>query len=197
MNVTESYFTRLHGAPQPTSLSGYRIPAFPLASLANLATRPVWTLNLASPTEHIVDSFKLNNGDEEPVASYGKVLSERKVLYKYLHSNAMIVITLDSGAPGLTSTPKSSIYLVDSVSGAVLYHASVRTREPVKAAMSENWLVWTWAGWDLEEDGREGKTKGQHVVSVEFYEGAGVGDKTRRSALLSFSLVPFVFLSLD
>lgn len=112
-------------------------------------------------------------------------------MYKYLNQHIIGVITFDSGAPAHASQaiPKSSIYLVDSVTGAVLYHSSVRTRSPILATMSENWLVWTYPVYDLEfgesESAVFGATKGQHVVSVEFYEGAGVGDKTKRYVCIS------------
>lgn len=102
-------------------------------------------------------------------------------MYKYLNQHVIGLVTFDSGASASQAAPTSSVYLVDSVTGSVIYRASVRTRNPVVATMSENWLVWTYRVDDLEYEGESvGVTKGQHIVSVEFYEGIGAGDMTKR-----------------
>lgn len=132
---------------------------------------PTWTLSLL-PKEEIHAIIPNTRG---PVASIGKVLGNRMTLYKYLNPHLTLV---------LTSSPPSStcgIYVLDVVKGSVIYHASVPAADGVcdiQATLTENWLVYHY--FDTEFSGT-GQSKGYRVISVEFYEGGGPDDKTKRS----------------
>jgi ER membrane protein complex subunit 1 len=111
----------------------------------------------------------------EPVASLGKVLGNRTTLYKYLNPNIAAVITSALKA----QMPSCGVYLMDVVKGSILYHSVLPAAGDacdVKAVLADNWLVYHYFddGFGVEE------AKGYRVVSVEFYEGSGVDDKTGR-----------------
>ncbi|KAG1773685.1 hypothetical protein EV702DRAFT_559870 [Suillus placidus] len=138
---------------------------------------PTWSLSLP-PKEEIRAIIPNTRG---PVASIGKVLGNRMTLYKYLNPHLTLV---------LTSSPPSStcgIYVLDVVKGSIIYHASVPAAGGVcdmQATLTENWLVYHY--FDDEFSGT-GESKGNRVVSVEFYEGDGPDDKTKSSELSSYS----------
>jgi hypothetical protein len=70
---------------------------------------------------------------------------------------------------------------LDVVKGSVIYHSSVPAANGVcdiQATLTENWLVYHY--FDAEFSGT-GQSKGYRVISVEFYEGGGPDDKTKRS----------------
>lgn len=98
-------------------------------------------------------------------------MGDRTTLYKYLNPHVVGVVTKSSIGSS------SGIYLLDGVTGAILYHTTVlsKTGTKILATMSENWLVYTYVSAELGEDGW-----GQKIVSVEVYEGDGKNDKTRR-----------------
>jgi len=76
----------------------------------------------------------------DPVASIGKVLGDRSVLYKYLNPNLVFVATVNEA--GNTA----SIHLLDSVSGATVYattQSNVDATYPIAATVSENWFAYS------------------------------------------------------
>ena len=76
----------------------------------------------------------------DPVASIGKALGDRNVLYKYLSPN---LILLTTNNPALSTL---SIYLLDTVTGAILYtttHTSVCTTTPTSITFTENYFAYT------------------------------------------------------
>ncbi|KAF2454176.1 hypothetical protein BDY21DRAFT_354303 [Lineolata rhizophorae] len=76
----------------------------------------------------------------DPVASIGKVLGDRRVLYKYLNPNLVLV----TGVTDSTNTAR--IYLLDSASGNILYvaqHDDVDTSRPIPSTITENWLAYS------------------------------------------------------
>jgi hypothetical protein len=162
-----------------------------------LIAYPVWTLSLPEK-EYIVGLVSPITTAQEPgkVASYGKVLANRTTLYKYLNPHMRVVLTAlqpveDMGATTTEETragktvkgtgPGCGVYVVDTVKGSVLYHATlpapgVGEKCDVKAALTENWLVYHY--YDPEEGAVE-EAKGWRVVSVELYEG-NIDEKTKR-----------------
>ena len=103
------------------------------------------------------------------------MLGDRTTLYKYLNPNLVGVLTAAPSGP----TPTCGVYVVDVVKGSILYHSVLPAaggRCDVKAAFVENWLVYHYYD---DEAGRD-QAKGWRIVSVEFYEGEGVDDKTGR-----------------
>ncbi|KIJ24147.1 hypothetical protein M422DRAFT_56525 [Sphaerobolus stellatus SS14] len=118
----------------------------------------------------------------EPVASIGKVLGDRRTLYKYLNNHLMAVLTASKTVPA-----RCGVYLVDGAKGTVLYHASLPSVGGVcdtHAALTENWLVYHYYD---EGSAAKDNAKGYRLVSVELYEGSGIDDKTKSADLTSYS----------
>lgn len=78
----------------------------------------------------------------ENVASLGRVLGNRSVLYKYLNPNLLALTTINNNT--------LTCYLVDTVSGAVHYsavHSGAGRGGDVFVVQSENWVVYSyWSG---------------------------------------------------
>ena len=76
----------------------------------------------------------------DPVASIGKVLGDRNVLYKYLNPNLVLLVASSLAASTL------SIYLLDSISGQILYtttHSGVDASKSISTTFSENWFTYS------------------------------------------------------
>lgn len=109
----------------------------------------------------------------DPVASIGKAMSDRTVLYKYLNPNSVLVTTVSD----LQAT--ASFYLLDSVSGKVLYtttHGSVDLTQPITALISENWFVYSLFS-DISGQSALPATKGYQLVTSEMYESPLTNDR--------------------
>ncbi|KZT58169.1 DUF1620-domain-containing protein [Calocera cornea HHB12733] len=139
-----------------------------------------------SPKSELLQLIRPHRG---PVASLGRVMGNKKTLYKYL--NPHLVVALTEHLSATDGGEWCGVHVVDEVSGAVVYEASVRKpsgREcGISAVLADNWLVWHF--WN---DGNSGavvangggmRTKGWRVVVVELYEGDA--DEVTRSAELS------------
>ncbi|CAN9184494.1 unnamed protein product [Alternaria alternata] len=100
---------------------------------------------------------------KDPVASIGKVLGDRRVLYKYLNPNLVLVTAV------VESARSASIYLIDSASGRVLHtmsHNDVDTTRPIPATVSENWFAYA-----LTIDAASGaSSRGYQLVVSDLYE---------------------------
>ena len=78
----------------------------------------------------------------DPVASIGRALGDRNVLYKFLSPNLILVITTSSSRASATA------YLLDSITGRTLHtttHNAIDTSQPIAATFSENWFAYTLA----------------------------------------------------
>ncbi|RPA94002.1 DUF1620-domain-containing protein [Choiromyces venosus 120613-1] len=127
-----------------------------------LATVKTWDF-VPQSTEKIHSI--VNRPAHDPIASIGKVLGDRSVMYKYINNNLLTVITTDQ------THSSASIYILESVSGIILYsalHVGADTTKPITATMSENWLVYTYFG--SEEVNKEPAAKGYHLVVSELFE---------------------------
>ncbi|EFR00989.1 hypothetical protein MGYG_03990 [Nannizzia gypsea CBS 118893] len=121
----------------------------------------------------------------DPIASVGKVLGNRSVLYKYLNRNLALI----------TATGESTVdfYLLDGVSGQILHTArytDVDTTQPIASAISENWFAYSfWA--DTNE---QSAAKGYQLIVSELYESSlpndrGVlGDAANYSSISSLTM---------
>lgn len=99
----------------------------------------------------------------DPVASIGKVLGDRSVLYKYLNSNLVLVTAVNA------KEHTAGFYLLDGVSGKVLHattQAGVDPTQPLTSAMSENWFAYSFFGDVVDES----SPKGYQLVISELYE---------------------------
>ena len=125
---------------------------------ATNAKVPAW--EFAAPKgQKIIDTVARPAHD--PVASIGKVLGNRSVLYKYLNPNLMLVTSV-----GGTTV---SLHLLDGVSGQILHtmsHDGVDTSQPIASTISENWFAYSlWA--DVTDTS---ESKGYQLIISELYE---------------------------
>lgn len=129
------------------------------------------TWSFVPPTSEEITSFSARPL-HDPVASIGKVLGDRSVMYKYINPHLLAVATVSH------ERSTASIYLLDSVSGAVLHtatHSSVDTTIPLVLTISENWIVYTYYG-DDDISTNQG-AKGYHLVVSELYESEFKNDR--------------------
>ncbi|KAE8151113.1 hypothetical protein BDV25DRAFT_129039 [Aspergillus avenaceus] len=114
----------------------------------------------------------------DPVASIGKVLGNRSVLYKYLSPNLVLVTAVGKKS--------ASFYLLDAVSGQIL-HASrqdgVDTTQPIASAISENWFAYSFWG-DVTETS---DAKGYQLVISELYESSIPNDRGPLGSAANYS----------
>ncbi|KAF8457535.1 hypothetical protein BGX38DRAFT_1056223, partial [Terfezia claveryi] len=119
-----------------------------------------------------------------PPASIGKVMGDRSVMYKYLNPH-MILLTTQR----IDGSDAVSVYLLDSVSGAVLYsasHTSVDKSKKIVALLCENWFVYSfYANEDLTSD--VPTTKGYQLVVTELYESPLKNDRGPLRSMEDFS----------
>ncbi|KAM3416175.1 hypothetical protein BST61_g7783 [Cercospora zeina] len=98
----------------------------------------------------------------DPVASIGKVLGDRRVLYKYLSPNIALLVTANDLARSAT------FHVIDTVTGATL-HADVQQNidlaEPIPAIITENWFAYSFTA-----ESADGTPKGHHLVVGELFE---------------------------
>jgi hypothetical protein len=128
----------------------------------------------------------------DPVASIGRVLGDRTVLYKYLNPNIVLVTAVSDSA----ST--ASFYLLDSVSGAILYtttHTGVDTTQPITSALTENWFAYSLWSDVLSTSASMTAAKGYQIIISELYESAIPNDRgplggTDNSSSLEPSEIP-------
>ncbi|KZT37697.1 DUF1620-domain-containing protein [Sistotremastrum suecicum HHB10207 ss-3] len=147
---------------------------------------PTWTASIP-PGHHVRSIFKAPQ--DQPIASIGQVLGDRRTLYKYLNRHLIGVISSPNQPKINTSGARCTIQLVDGVSGKIVYRANVPYSADndcdIKAALTENWLVYHY--WN-DEIGSPDESKGWRMVSVQLYEGEKPDDKTRSSETSSFAL---------
>ncbi len=110
----------------------------------------------------------------DPVASIGRVLGDRTVLYKYLNPNIVLVTAVSDEA----ST--AYFYLLDTVSGDVLYttsHEGVDTKQPIASALTENWFAYSlWSDVISSTDALP-SSKGYQLVISELFESSVPNDR--------------------
>ena len=158
---------------------------------------PAWTFR---PPSGEAVSVATSRPAHDPVASIGRALGDRNVLYKFLSPNLLLVLTSNTALATLTA------YLLDSVTGRTLHsttHHSVDTTEPISATMSENWLAYTFS-----TDPSLGTVQGDiaapkaHLLTLsELYESPApnsrgpLGDSNNVSSLTSPVYSPYVLSS--
>lgn len=141
-----------------------------------LKVTPVWEIRL-DPSKLIEVSAKPPG---ERVHSQGKVLYDRSVYYKYVNPNLLAVAIL---TPDQIHRSVLSIYLVDGVTGLVVYSTShKRAKGPIHLVHSENWLVYTY----FNERFRR-----MEISALELYEGHLQSNSTVFSSF-AVSLLPDV-----
>ena len=125
---------------------------------------PLWTFS-APPGYRVINAVARPAHD--PVASIGKVLGDRSVLYKYLNPNLALLTSISSTA--------LTIYLIEAVTGAVLFtttHRGVDATLPIPSILTENWLAYSFYG-----SVGASRTKAFQLVVHELYESAVPNDR--------------------
>ncbi|KAJ1959255.1 hypothetical protein IWQ62_004686, partial [Dispira parvispora] len=170
--------------PSPPVLSGYQLLTME-PSQTELKVAQTWQFQLA-PDEQII--LVQHKTDYEAVASLGRVLGNRSVLYKYLNPHLMVIATVRPQ----DSHTVLSIYFIDTVSGALLHRAEHQdvlydTRHPVHAILCENWVVYQywWDGATATTTGK-GRTSAYVTVTVELFESDKPNVKTHDTVFSSF-----------
>ncbi|KAL2861251.1 uncharacterized protein BJX67DRAFT_375484 [Aspergillus lucknowensis] len=126
---------------------------------------PVWEF-LPAPGEKIIRATARPSHD--PVASIGKVLGNRSVLYKYLTPNAALVTAVGGNS--------ATFYLLDAVTGRILHtstHKGVDTAQPIASTMSENWFAYSF----YAEGSDDSDSRGYQLVLSEMYESPTPNDR--------------------
>ena len=139
---------------------------------ASGSSQPAVTWTFVPPALEVVTSLATRPA-HDPVASIGRVLGDRSVMYKYLNQHLLVVTTVN---PTLST---ASVYLLDAVSGSILHsatHAGADTSQPIVATVSENWLVYTFFG-DNDVVATPGAAKGYQLVVSELYESEFKNDR--------------------
>ena len=115
----------------------------------------------------------------DPVASIGKVLGDRRVLYKYLDPNLALLVTAKD------TTKTASFYILDTTSGAILHsnsHSGIDLQAPISSIMSENWFAYSYTA-----EATDISSKGYQLVVGEIFESLIPNDRGPLSAAANFS----------
>lgn len=135
-------------------------------------------------------SFKPTNAEvisitgrsaHDPIASIGKVLGDRSVLYKYISPNLAVLSAVSTSE----ATKSLTIYLIDVVTGAILYsstHPGLLQDSPISTIISENWLAYTFTS----SDPVTSALSTQLVIS-ELYESSIPNDRGLLSERVNYS----------
>ncbi len=135
----------------------------------------------------------------DPVASIGKALGDRNVLYKYLNPNILLITAIGVEASTVT------FYILDSASGAVIHsvaHTGVDTNLPIASTMSENWFAYSLFSEtsSLSQDASEidqQLLKGYQLVVSELYESPYPNDRGSLETSSNYSSISPTFTDED
>nr|XP_022343072.1 ER membrane protein complex subunit 1-like isoform X1 [Crassostrea virginica] len=136
----------------------------------------VWSVNLHKKQQTITQV--IGKRPLEHVHSLGRVLGDRSVLYKYTNPNLVVVVTegdiQEQSQKG--SFNLINLYLLDSVTGHMVFHCSHRkAKGPVTIVHSENWVVYNYYNQ---------KSRRHEMAVLELYEGK---EQSNSTAFSSFS----------
>ena len=115
----------------------------------------------------------------DPVASIGKVMGDRRVLYKYLDPNLALLVTANDALKSTT------IYVLDTSTGSILYsngHSGVDLQSPISSIMSENWFAYSYTA-----ETSDTSPKGHQLVVGEIFESLVPNDRGPLSGAANFS----------
>ena len=129
----------------------------------------------------------LHRPAHDPVASIGKALGDRNVLYKYLNPNIMLVTAID------TTKSIVAFYLLDSTSGALLYstsHSDVDLGQSISSTISENFFAYSLFSKTRSQDSLQidqQQLEGFQLVIAELYESPYHNDRGPLGSSSNFS----------
>lgn len=130
-----------------------------------------WTFSLPE-SQRVVNI--VSRPSHDPVASIGRVLGDRRVKYKYLNPNTMVLAATDDTAATITT------YLLDTVSGEILStstYEGVDPTKPVHCAMSENWFACSFFGQYTLRENPAQSLKGYQLIISDLYESELANDR--------------------
>jgi hypothetical protein len=148
------FYTALDRQLEGTSLRGYT----PGAAAEGITFPGVQLWSRPFPAQEVLDVAPLH---PSPVASFGRALGDKAVLYKYLNPHLLVVSSVSPfNAAG-------HVYVIDSTTGASVHEVDIPhvVGAHVRAAMVENWLVYAWL-----EGPTSASPGGWRIASVELYE---------------------------
>ena len=151
-------------------------------------------LRQKSPQADVVWDFRPPRGEiirsisqrprHDPVASIGKVMGDRSVMYKYLNPNLALITTVNDAKSA------ASFYLLDSVSGNILYtitHEGIDTAKAIITAISQNWFVYSLFGIPVSSSSPDPTSKGYQIFVSELYESSLPNDRGPLGSTSNFS----------
>ncbi|KAG8525901.1 uncharacterized protein KY384_000663 [Bacidia gigantensis] len=119
----------------------------------------------------------LHRPSHDPVASIGRALGDRNVLYKYLNPHVILVTAVN------VQTSTATFYLLESTSGSILHtttHSNVDTTKPIASTLSENILTYSLYSHTSSQDTLQTEKKvlqGYQLVVSELYESPFPNDR--------------------
>ncbi|KAJ5992505.1 hypothetical protein N7451_008229 [Penicillium sp. IBT 35674x] len=138
---------------------------------------PVWEF-VPPSSQKVVHAT--SRPEHDPIASIGKVLGNRSVLYKYLNPNLALVTAVNE------KNNTAGFYLLDGVSGKVLYATTqygVDPTQPIASVITENWFAYSFFGDVVDES----SAKGYQLVISELYESSAPNDRGPLNSAGNFS----------
>lgn len=162
------FYTVLGRELEGTSLRGYT----PGSAGEGITFSGVQLWSRRFPAQEVLSVQPLH---PSPIASFGRALGDKSVLYKYYNPHLLVVASVSP----LSAT--GHVYVVDSTTGASVHEVSIPgvVGEHLRAAMVENWLVYAWL-----EAAAGDNPGGWRIASVELYE-SGDEQSVGRSSMAS------------
>jgi ER membrane protein complex subunit 1 len=136
--------------------------------------RRTWTLQ-ARNGEKFVSA--VSRPHKDAVASVGKVLGDRSVLYKYVSPNLAVLTS--------ASATTFSLYLIDAVTGSTLYttsHSGGFNGASPSVVLSENWFAYAFSSQDPDT-----LALNTQLIIAELYESANPNDRGALAAQTNYS----------
>ncbi|GAB6018573.1 hypothetical protein CHUAL_000265 [Chamberlinius hualienensis] len=149
-------------------LTGYSLAD---STAEELILNQMWSIKFPVESQLVTNVVMKRN--DEHVHSQGRAMGDRSVLYKYLNPNLAVVTT--ESVPGPHHQSSLNVYLVDVVSGQIVFSANhKRAKGPVHIIHSENWVVYSY----MSE-----KFRRIELTVLELYEGKTQSNTTYFSSL--------------
>ncbi|KAF9350854.1 hypothetical protein BGX34_000956, partial [Mortierella sp. NVP85] len=178
--LSDDFYFMLDNKVGAKKLKGYK--AIVSADSDRMDVEPTWTIPFPEGEEI---AALAERPSYEVMASLGRVLGDRGVLYKYQNPNYGTVITINN-KPKQGVAPYLTVYLVDVVKGSILYQAShenVGLQQPILATQFENNVVYTF--WSEGETSTS--AKGYQVVALELFESKVRNQRSNSDTFSSFT----------
>ncbi|CAG8433616.1 1193_t:CDS:10 [Ambispora gerdemannii] len=180
--LSSSFYFTLIDPVGGNHLAGYRVKLSRSNYTSPFESDLLWAINFPE-NESIAAIAKRNL--HENVASLGRVLGDRSVLYKYLNPHLVAIATFTNTK---VTTSSLNLYLIDVVKGTILYHSvheNVGSSYPVHILQIENYILYYF--WSEGEEGRASTEKGFITVVFDLYESANKDERVDSPAFSSFA----------